>query len=66
MSKMPTDRNADWQKIFDRFGSLDGPLRHKPTSDTARPVSKSDPDVRTNRGFGSVSQPAAKDRRASQ
>jgi len=64
MSMMPTDRNSDWQKFFDRYGSLDGGRRQKPLTGNGKPASEADSNCGEGRPSGSLPQPAPQDRRA--
>lgn len=63
MSIMPTDRTSDWRRIFDRFGSLDGALRHKPASEKAKPDSETESGSPQGRPSGSVPPPMPQGRR---
>ena len=64
MSMMPTDRNSDWQKFFDRFGSLDGGRQRKPLPEKGKPVIETDSTRGEGPPSGSRPQSAPQDRRA--
>jgi hypothetical protein len=64
MSMMPNERTSEWNRIFDRFGRLDGARRQKPAGETAKPLSHPESDRAGEGANDALRQPMPQTRRS--
>ncbi|MCW3099813.1 MAG: hypothetical protein JWL77_5431 [Chthonomonadaceae bacterium] len=64
MSMMPNERTSEWNRIFDRYGRLDGARRRKAAEETVKPVSQPDSDRSGERANDALRQSMPQTRRS--